>query len=80
MNFPSETTNDKVALKARQRAYLASLNAQITQQNRQQALDKIDEGHYVRNLPATPDFQSHNRYKEDFKELEVTFAEDDIGI
>ena len=60
MNFPSETTNDKVALKARQRAYLDSLNAQITQQNRQQALDKIDEGHYVRNLPATPDFQSQN--------------------
>ena len=36
----------------------------------------------LKKLPpgVTPDFQSHNRYKEDFKELEVTFAEEEIGI
>ena len=34
----------------------------------------------LKKLPSgvTPDFQSHNRYKEEFKEMEVTFADEDL--
>jgi len=55
MNFPSEAQNDRAAIKARQRAYLASLDAQVNQLQRKKALEDVAEGHFVRNLPATPD-------------------------
>ena len=55
MNFPSEKQNDRAAIRARQRAYLASLDAQVNQLNRRKALDDIEDGHFVRNLPGTPD-------------------------
>ncbi|GMI08444.1 hypothetical protein TrVE_jg9224 [Triparma verrucosa] len=55
MNFPSERQNDRAAIRARQKAYLASLDAQVSQLNRKKALDDVQDGHFVRNLPATPD-------------------------
>lgn len=55
MNFPSERQNDRSAIRARQKAYLASLDAQVSQLNRKKALDDVQDGHFVRNLPATPD-------------------------
>ncbi|GMH69138.1 hypothetical protein TL16_g05086 [Triparma laevis f. inornata] len=55
MNFPSEHQNDRSAIRARQKAYLASLDAQVSQLNRKKALDDVQDGHFVRNLPATPD-------------------------
>lgn len=56
MNFPSEQDSSRSAQKKRQRAYLASLDAQVSAQARQSAVDKRLDGHFVRELPQTPDY------------------------
>lgn len=55
MNLPSEAREDRAAKRQRQRAYLASLDAQVNQQQRKKALEDVADGHFVRNLPSTPD-------------------------
>mmetsp|Transcript_5647 Transcript_5647/g.11296 ORF Transcript_5647/g.11296 Transcript_5647/m.11296 type:complete len:1400 (+) Transcript_5647:83-4282(+) len=55
MMFPSEQENNRQAVRNRQRAYLASLDAQVKQQQRKKAVEDAADGHFVRNLPATPD-------------------------
>ena len=42
-------------IKARQRAYLASLDAQVGHKDRAAASERALDGRFVRNLPATPD-------------------------
>ncbi|GMI36742.1 hypothetical protein TrRE_jg9651 [Triparma retinervis] len=55
MLFPSEQENNRQAIRNRQKAYLASLDAQVKQQQRKKAVEDAADGHFVRNLPATPD-------------------------
>jgi len=54
--FRSDTdNNDRAAIRARQRAYLESLDAQTAYKAHASAEDRASDGKFVRNLPATPD-------------------------
>jgi hypothetical protein len=55
MNFPSEQATSREQIVARQRAYLASLDAQTASKAHSSAQEALNDGRFVRNLPSTPD-------------------------
>jgi hypothetical protein len=55
MNFPSEASENRAAIRARQRAYLASLDSQVAHKSHAAAHQAASDGRFVRDMPATPD-------------------------